>query len=157
MVVEYQGMLFSLVSSTNHNLSQRSFSLCGPWRHEASNSFSSDLATPPRAEPWGCHPPENLLHISRGDTGAGVKMTSGSPVSSRYDGHRSPFSLKSPLCFDRGEKSLVSEIHACFLFFTQLTRENLFYDWMECYHSFENCSKYINHTLVWLNEKDNIF
>lgn len=39
VAVECQEILFSLVSSTNHNLSQRSFSFWGPWRHEPEQLF----------------------------------------------------------------------------------------------------------------------
>lgn len=94
-----------------------------------------------------------------------VKMTSGSPVFSRCHGHRSRFSLKSPLRrrnFDLKKKSLFWN-KCLFLFFvlysTHKRKPSIFFWWDGAlqYLSFEYCSKYINHSLVWLNEKDNIF
>lgn len=85
------------MSSTNHNLSQRSSSFRGPWRHEPINSVSFHPLTSPRAAPRGCRAPSNVLHISSGSTGAGWKWPLGHRIPPRYNGHRSLFPLNPTL------------------------------------------------------------
>lgn len=173
MVVECQGILFSLVSSTNHNLSQRSSSFCGPWRHEPSNFFFSPHNFP-QGHALRLPPSHYSAAYFKGEAlalGENDPWVTGFPPWCH--GHRSLLSLKSPLKQKKGNFDLVREkfgVWNTFLFLFLLLflalsfflywthkRKPFFSDEMRSYHSFEYCSKYINHSVAWLNGKDNVF
>ena len=149
------------MSSTNHNLSQRSSSFRGPWRHEPINSVSFHPLTSPRAAPRGCRAPSNVLHISSGSTGAGWKWPLGHRIPPRYYGHRSLFPLnptlkqekkdlwsKKKVWFLKHILCFYSSLFLSFSLFLFISQEKTFFFLL----LFEYCSKYINHRLVWLNE-----
>lgn len=128
MVVECRGdPLFSCELHISQFKSKILF-LSGPWRHEPSHFFFPfHPCNFPKGQALRLPPSLKSVAYFKQKHWRWVKMTSGSLVFSRYHGHRSLFSLKSPLeqkgkkrNFDLKEKSLVPETHACFytLFFT---------------------------------------